>query len=206
VGERSRQDQLAPAEAATTLTSAMSRLDTGTALSRADLLSALGTLRQLRQAMASWEPQLIGAAREQGVSWAELAPALGVASRQAAERRYLRLNPHGTEPGLTGEQRVQAARDRRAGDRAVAGWARSNSAALRGLAGQIIALKGLDSGAQASVDRVQAALGADDSAALVDPLVEAGRRLERSHPGLATEIAAIGANTDQIRNGNTRWS
>ena len=42
---------------------------------------------------AAWEPMLIGAARDRGVSWAAIAPVLGVASRQAAERRHLRLNP-----------------------------------------------------------------------------------------------------------------
>ncbi|MFE4825176.1 type III effector protein, partial [Streptomyces sp. NPDC056704] len=42
---------------------------------------------------------------------------LGVASRQAAERRYLRVRP-GT-PGTTGEQRVQATRNRRAADRTI---------------------------------------------------------------------------------------
>ncbi|WP_130445308.1 hypothetical protein [Kribbella rubisoli] len=59
----------------------------------------------MREWLAAWEPLLIGAAREQGVSWAELAPALGVASRQAAERRHLRLNPHSADlPDMTGEE------------------------------------------------------------------------------------------------------
>jgi hypothetical protein len=86
------------------------------------LLAALETVRQLRDDLTRWEPQLIGAARELGASWAEIAPALGLASRQAAERRYLRLNPDASAPNLTGEQRVRAVRDRPAGDRAVVGW------------------------------------------------------------------------------------
>jgi len=55
------------------------------------ILAALAGLRHLRDQLDEWEPLLIGAARANGASWAELAPALGVASRQAAERRYLRL-------------------------------------------------------------------------------------------------------------------
>ena len=83
-------------------------------VSPADVLAALAKLRAVQEQVAAWEPMLIGAARDRGVSWAAIAPALGVASRQAAERRYLWLNP--TPPnqdGMTGEQRVQAARDRR---------------------------------------------------------------------------------------------
>src|SRR4051812_17209257 len=58
-----------------------------------DLVEALGLLRWAQAELAGLEPRLIGAARRAGVSWQELAPVLGVASRQAAERRYLRLAP-----------------------------------------------------------------------------------------------------------------
>src|SRR5688500_306795 len=102
-------------------------------------LDALTALRRAREELAELEPVLIAAAREQGASWASLAPALGVTSRQAAERRFLRLRPH-ADTDLTGEQRVQAARDRRAGDRAVATWARANASELRRLAGQASSL------------------------------------------------------------------
>jgi hypothetical protein len=163
------------------------------------LLAALETVRHLRDDLTRWEPQLIGAVRELGVSWAEIAPALGVASRQAAERRYLRLNPDASAPNLTGEQRVQAARDRRAGDRAVVGWARNNSGALRRLAGQVAALDGLDPDSQTSADKVQEALGADDSAALLGPLAEVGSRLADSHPALAIQLNQVTADTDQVR-------
>src|SRR3954454_3421946 len=105
------------------------------------LLAALAVLRLLREELAAWEPELITAARAAGASWVALAPALGVASRQAAERRYLRLRPSDTGEA-TGEARVRAERDRRAGDRAVAGWARENSATLRELAGQVSAATG----------------------------------------------------------------
>lgn len=109
-----------------------------------ELLAAIGALRRLRDQLTGWEPELIGAARGLGITWADLAPALGLASRQAAERRYLRLNPNTDEhPATTGEQRVQATRTQRSGDRAVAGWARDNAAILRQLAGQITALTDL---------------------------------------------------------------
>ncbi|MEV6785929.1 type III effector protein, partial [Streptomyces sp. NPDC051098] len=74
-------------------------------------LATLLLLRELRDRLAGWEPGLIEAARAAGASWADLAHPLGVASRQAAERRYLRVRPG--SPGSTGEERVQATRDRR---------------------------------------------------------------------------------------------
>ncbi|TDD27731.1 hypothetical protein E1218_09390 [Kribbella turkmenica] len=164
-----------------------------------ELLAALVRLRELREALSDWEPRLIEAARAAGISWIQLAPALGVTSRQAAERRYLRLNPRANQPELNGEQRVQAARDQRAGDRAVAIWARDHAADLRRLAGQVAALDGLDRQAQASVDAVHDALGNDDSAALLGPLAAAGEQLTEDHPGLADRISEVGARTDEAR-------
>jgi hypothetical protein len=164
-----------------------------------DLLEALVRLRALRERLTDWEPRLIDAARAAGISWTQLAPALGVASRQAAERRYLRLNPNATGPAMTGEQRVQAARDQRASDRAVAAWARDNAADLRRLAGQVTSLDGLDHPTQASVDRIHVALGNNDSAALLAPLAEAGPGLTRDHPNLAGRISEIADRTDEVR-------
>jgi len=164
-----------------------------------ELLAALVRLHQLREQLTHWEPQLIEAARAAGVSWIQLAPALGVTSRQAAERRYLRLNPHASQPELTGEQRVRAARDQRAGDRAVAVWARDNAADLRQVAGQIAALDGLNATAQASADAVHDALGNDDSAALLEPLAAAGEQLTENHPALADRISELGARSDEAR-------
>src|SRR5688572_23831975 len=86
----------------------------GPGASSEQALAALLLLRQLRDQLAGWETGLVETAREAGASWAELAGPLGVASRQAAERRYLRLRPGA--PGTTGEQRVQATRERRAAD------------------------------------------------------------------------------------------
>ncbi|MFS8095702.1 hypothetical protein LFM09_01060 [Lentzea alba] len=157
-------------------------------LSTTQVLAALVLLRELRAELAGWEPQLIAAARELGTSWADLAPALGVASRQAAERRYLRLRPSDLA-GATGDERVQAERDRRAGDRAVTQWARDNSASLRSLAGHV-----------GEVDpSVRQALSGDDAAQLLSPLAEAHDQLRTSHPALADQIAAVTAQTDQVR-------
>jgi hypothetical protein len=170
------------------------------AVSSMDVLAALVELRVVQDQLAAWEPLLIGAARDRGVSWAAIAPAIGVASRQAAERRYLRLNPHTTDhEGMTGEQRVQAARDRRAGDRAVTQWARTNGATLRRLAAQITALDDLDPATQETVDRVLHALGDSDTATLLAPLAEAGAKLEDSHPTLAGQVADLNVTADQLR-------
>jgi hypothetical protein len=154
------------------------------------LLRALTSLRHLRDELAVWEPELITAARSEGVSWAVLAPALGVTSRQAAERRYLRLQP--TSSGeTTGEARVQATRDQRAGDRAVHRWARGNAAALRQLAGQVSATSGLDADAQQHVGEVHDALAADDAAGLLGPLTAVRPHLTADHPSLAEQITDL---------------
>jgi hypothetical protein len=103
-----------------------------------DVLVALAALHELLDDLRTWEPLLIEAARAQGVSWSALAPVLGVTSRQAAERRYLRMRPH-RDSTLTGEQRVQDTRDSRIGERAVAEWARDHAAELRELAARVSA-------------------------------------------------------------------
>ncbi|MET7811182.1 type III effector protein [Streptomyces sp. NPDC005395] len=157
-------------------------------------LAALLLLREMRDQLAGWETGLIETAREAGASWAELAGPLGVASRQAAERRYLRLRPGA--PGSTGEERVQATRDRRAADRAVTTWARGNAADLRQLAGQVTALTGLP--ADARTPLVQA-LGRDDAAGLIEPLSGAREHLGAHHRELADRIDTLTRRTDRLR-------
>ncbi|MFE0413426.1 type III effector protein [Streptomyces tendae] len=158
------------------------------------VLAALLLLRQMRDQLAGWETGLIETAREAGASWADLARPLGVASRQAAERRYLRLRPGA--PGSTGEQRVQATRDRRAADRAVTSWARGNAADLRQLAGQITALASLPD--QARTPLVQA-LGHDDAAGLIGPLSGAREYLGAHHPDLADRLDTLTRRADRLR-------
>jgi hypothetical protein len=162
------------------------------------LVEALTLLRGLREEMATWEPDLITAARAAGASWARLAPALGVTSRQAAERRYLRLRP--TDTGeTTGEARVQATREQRAGDRAVARWARTNAATLRQLAGQVSGLPDLGPAGQRRAEEVHAALAGDDATTLLGPLADVRSHLVEDHPGLAARITELAEGAEQQR-------
>lgn len=168
----------------------------------ADAVAALTLLRHLREELAEWEPRLIAAARACGASWVQLAPALGVASRQAAERRYLRLRADDSGTASTGEQRVRAERDRRAGDRAVAQWARNNAIGLRQLAAQVSALDGdrhLVGDAQHHIDAVTTALGEPDTVALLGPLTDAYPHLHASHPTLADKIATATGEGNEAR-------
>ncbi|GAA3382926.1 hypothetical protein [Cryptosporangium minutisporangium] len=167
------------------------------------ILSALRMLRELREELAGWEPRLIDAARTLGVSWNDLAPALGVASRQAAERRYLRLRPaRADEAGSTRDERVRNERDRRAEDRAVVEWARRHAGALRRIAARVADLHDqpeLDESARESVDQVHRTLGGDDTAELLSPLRDARDALGPSHPALAQSISDVLDRTDALR-------
>ncbi|BBC35021.1 Hsp18 transcriptional regulator [Streptomyces graminofaciens] len=160
-------------------------------------LAALLLLREVRDQLAAWEPDLIEEAREAGASWADLARPLGVSSRQAAERRYLRVRPG--NPGSTGEQRVQATRDRRAADRTVTAWARANAADLRQLAGQITALADLPAAARTPLVELTTALADNDAATLVGPLTDAHTYLASDHPELAARVEDIARHTDRLR-------
>ncbi|MEV6726751.1 type III effector protein [Streptomyces xanthochromogenes] len=154
-------------------------------------LASLALLRQLREQLAGWETGLIETAREAGASWAELAHPLGVASRQAAERRYLRGRPGFA--GTTGEQRVQATRDLRAADRDAAAWARANAADLRRLAGQITAIDRLPPEARPAQAALRAALGAADVTELMVPLAGMRPYLDRDtrHAVLVESLKAV---------------
>ncbi|MFF1546321.1 type III effector protein [Streptomyces sp. NPDC058291] len=160
-------------------------------------LAALLMLREVRDQLAAWEPGLIEEAREAGASWADLAQPLGVSSRQAAERRYLRVRPG--NPGSTSEERVQATRDRRAADRTVTAWARANAADLRRLAGQITALADLPAAARTPLAELGAALAEDDAAALVGPLAGTRTYLASGHPDLAARVDDVARHTEALR-------
>ncbi|MFC9280660.1 type III effector protein [Streptomyces collinus] len=152
-------------------------------------LASLLLLRQVREQLAGWETGLIETARQAGASWAVLAHPLGVASRQAAERRYLRGRPGAA--GTTGEQRVQATRERRAAERATAAWARSNAADLRRIAGQITALPDLPTAARSPLSRLDEALAHDDPAELIHPLDATRPHLTTTHPDLAAQLDTL---------------
>lgn len=168
------------------------------ALSSAErALASLLLLREVREQLAGWETGLVEEARTAGASWADLAHPLGVASRQAAERRYLRQRPG--PAGSTGEQRVQATRDRRAADRSVGAWAQVHAADLRRLAGQISALGDLPRGAGAPLGRLDEALAASDPTRLLDPLTALHPYLHRAHTDLAEQVADLTGRTDRLR-------
>ncbi|MER6678261.1 type III effector protein [Streptomyces sp. NPDC000983] len=154
-----------------------------------EALASLMLLRQIREQLADWETGLIETARHAGASWADLAGPLGVASRQAAERRYLRGRPG--PAGSTGEQRVQATRQARAADRTNATWARAHAADLRRLAGQITALTDLPDAARHPVSELHAALAQDDPTGLMAPLAAARPHLGAAHSGLAAQLDTL---------------
>lgn len=160
-------------------------------------LAALLMLREVREQLGGWESVLIETARGQGASWADLAGPLGVASRQAAERRYLRLRPGAA--GSTGEQRVQATRDSRAADRTVTAWARDNAADLRRLAGQVTSLAGLPASAEDAIGELNLALADNDAARLVGPLAASRDHLRPQDAGITDRIDAMTRHTDQLR-------
>lgn len=164
---------------------------------RARALATLTLLRHLREELGSWETGLIETARNAGATWEELAAPLGVQSRQAAERRYLRLRPDRT--ATTGEQRVQAARDRRAAERAVTAWARDHGADLRRLAAQVGGLTDLSPEAQPAIDGLLDALGTADPADLLGPLASARPHLGAEHRQLADRVDALTTQTGRVR-------
>ncbi|WP_433603935.1 hypothetical protein ACQP2P_22825 [Dactylosporangium sp. CA-139114] len=160
------------------------------------VLDALALLRAAQAELERVEPELVAAARRAGVSWQALAPALGVASRQAAERRYLRAATS-ARAGDTKDGRVRAERDHRAGARAVARWADDHAADLRRIAGQVSGLTDLPAAAGDDVGRLHDALGHADAGALPD-LLGAVRRHLGGHPGLGAQIDRVAADTEAV--------
>jgi len=75
-----------------------------------EILTELARLRDRRAELDLAERALIESAREAGASWAQIASALGLASRQAAEQRLLRLSAGDTRDPV--QARVSRARQR----------------------------------------------------------------------------------------------
>jgi hypothetical protein len=82
--------------------------------------------------------------------------------------------------------------------RAVAQWAKDNTADLRRLAGQITALTDLDAAAGTALARLHRALGDPDASALPALLAATHHHLPR-HRDLAVQVDTVTAPTDQIR-------
>ncbi|WP_030232676.1 hypothetical protein [Streptomyces sp. NRRL S-350] len=169
-------------------------------------LAALLLLRELRTELAGWEAGLVETARAAGATWADLAQPMGVASRQAAENRYLRLRPAAGPTGAagTGAERVKSVRDRRAAERAVTTWARANAADLRVLAAQITALGDLTPAAGPAQAALTTALGTADAADLLAPLAGVRPHLGARHADLASRLDAYTAHTDRLRHDSNR--
>lgn len=89
---------------------------------RAEIVAALRLIPALREELDEVERAVIDAARRSGASWTEVASALGLRSRQAAEQRRLRLGAGAGRDATEARQRRQRQRsvDRAAGERAVA--------------------------------------------------------------------------------------
>ncbi|MGW4804743.1 hypothetical protein [Kitasatospora sp. NPDC004272] len=167
-------------------------------------LAALTLLRELRAQLAGWEAGLVEDARAAGATWADLARPMGVASRQAAENRYLRLRRTGTTPAPgTGAERVKAVRDHRAAERSVSTWAREHAAELRVLAAQLTGI-GLAPGARPAQETLTAALGTADAADLLTPLSGMRPHLGADHDHLAARLDALADRTGRLRDASNR--
>ncbi|MFE1320779.1 hypothetical protein [Kitasatospora phosalacinea] len=178
--------------------------DAAAAPDAAPALAALVLLRELRAQLAGWEAGLVEDARAAGATWADLAHPMGVASRQAAENRYLRLRRAGTAPAAeTGAGRVKAVRDHRAAERAVTAWARDHAAELRVLAAQLTAA-GLGPDALTAQRLLTAALGTADAADLLAPLNDMRPHLDDDHDHLASRLDALADRTDRLRDASNR--
>lgn len=114
-------------------------------VSDTDLLAALLVIRKLRDDLAAAEGHLIETARKKNVTWARLAEALEVKSRQAAERRFQQLcgNALASNPGRTQRERVDNERDRRAEARAEQQWIAAHQDEVHQLARRLLAVSDL---------------------------------------------------------------
>ena len=105
----------------------------------------------------------------------------------------------GRDAGLTREQRIQATRDERAGDRAVAAWARENAAELRQIAGQVSAVAGLTSAGRRDAKTLESSLTEDDPTSLIVPLADMREHLVDEHARLAAQVDAVGQKVRRVR-------
>jgi hypothetical protein len=79
---------------------------------RRELLAALSGVAEIRRELDEIERDLLKDARDAGASWAAIATALSLASRQAAEQRWLRLQGvRSRDPGRVRSQRAQRNED-----------------------------------------------------------------------------------------------
>ena len=124
-----------------------------------DVLAALLMTKKLRDDLAAAEGHLIEIARTKKVTWARLAAALEVRSRQAAERRYQQLRGDSwSDHARTQRERVDNERDQRAQQRTTDQWIDAHAEQIRDLAVRLAAVEDLqqraDTRAYAFQDRI----------------------------------------------------
>ncbi|MEV0449762.1 hypothetical protein [Streptomyces sp. NPDC050600] len=118
------------------------------------ILSGLCVVRVLRDKLLLDERRLMKAARQQKISWARIADASELKSRQSAERRYLQLRDDLddiADDNLTQAERVEVARARRTRFTEYA-WASSHTRRIIELAERLSAVPDLQERADRSVE------------------------------------------------------
>lgn len=121
-----------------------------------DVLAALLVLGTLRDKLLDDELMLITLARSYGVTWARVADALEMKSRQSAERRHLQLSKSTGADGArprTQNERVEQTRERRR-RRAERDWALANADVIRTTALALTAIPDLQERANRSREGV----------------------------------------------------
>ncbi|MFE3519686.1 hypothetical protein [Streptomyces sp. NPDC059166] len=121
-------------------------------VSETDVLAALLVLGTLRDKLLDDELMLITLARSYGVTWTRIADALGMKSRQSAERRHLQLSQSTRADGIrppTQNERVEHTRERRR-RRAERHKALANADAIRAAALALTAIPDLQERANRS--------------------------------------------------------
>lgn len=123
-----------------------------------DLLAALLVLRTLRDKLQLDEGRIIGAVRAKKVTWARVATALEMRTRQSAERRYLQLRTDLDDSygdSLNQADRVDYYRSQR-DRRAEALWADRHQDEIVALAARLLAVPDLQQRADRSANAASA--------------------------------------------------
>ncbi|MEJ8653605.1 hypothetical protein WKI65_37575 [Streptomyces sp. MS1.AVA.3] len=132
-----------------------------------DLLAALLVIRTLRDKLQLDEGRIIGALRTKKVTWARVATALEMRTRQAAERRYLQLRTDLDDTygdSLNQADRVDYYRSQR-DRRAEALWADRHQDEILALARRLLAIPDLQQRADRSANAASANARAAELAA-----------------------------------------
>ncbi|MGA4953773.1 hypothetical protein [Streptomyces lydicamycinicus] len=167
-------------------------------VSETDLLAALLVVRTLRDKLKLDEGRIIGAVRTKGVTWARVASALEMRTRQSAERRYLQLRTDLDDSygdSLNQADRVDYYRSQR-DLRAEVLWADQHRQEIVALARRLLSVPDL----QQRADRSANAAGANARAA--ELATRAGKSLpapvHMTWPGLVAEYLKDCVDADAV--------